>query len=377
MAVRSSRRELEIVGAIAEALNSAPTVQQALDRTLELVTGLLGLQTGWVWLVDPETGHMYSAAARNLPPYLQEPVRMTGSWCLCIEEFRSGSLTPRNVDVMECTRLRPAVRARQTDLTHGLAHHASVPLSFQDKQLGIMNITAPAMRRLTREELRLLGTVGLQVGVAIERARLAEQSALLARSDERTRLAREIHDTLAQGLTAIALQIETAIQHVGRDPARVRERLEKALATARENLDEARRSVTNLRAGALEGRPLAQALASLVREFTSESGIRVTLETRGSCALTLPVEAELYRIAEQALANVRQHAGAKSVKIALACTPRSTSLTIEDDGVGFDVRRVPADRHGIEGMRERARIAGGTLRITSHRGKGTRIVVKQ
>jgi len=377
MAVRSSRRELEIVGAIAEALNSAPTVQQALDRTLELVTDLLGLQTGWVWLVDPETGHMYSAAARNLPPYLQEPVRMTGSWCLCIEEFRSGSLTPRNVDVMECTRLRPAVRARQTDLTHGLAHHASVPLSFQDKQLGIMNITAPAMRRLTREELRLLGTVGLQVGVAIERARLAEQSALLARSDERTRLAREIHDTLAQGLTAIALQIETAIQHVGRDPARVRERLEKALATARENLDEARRSVTNLRAGALEGRPLAQALASLVREFTSESGIRVTLETRGSCALTLPVEAELYRIAEQALANVRQHAGAKSVKIALACTPRSTSLTIEDDGVGFDIRRVPADRHGIEGMRERARIAGGTLRITSHRGKGTRIVVKR
>ncbi|HEX9493706.1 MAG TPA: ATP-binding protein, partial [Thermoanaerobaculia bacterium] len=117
--------------------------------------------------------------------------------------------------------------------------------------------------------------------------------------------------------------------------------------------------------------------ASLVREFTSESGIRVTLETRGSCALTLPVEAELYRIAEQALANVRQHARAKSVKIALTCTARNASLTIEDDGVGFDVRRVPAGRHGIEGMRERARIAGGTLRITSRRGKGTRIVVKR
>ena len=96
MAVRSSRRELEIVGAIAEALNSSPTVQEALDRTLALVTNLLGLQTGWVWLVDPDTGHIYSAAARNLPPYLQEPVRMTGSWCLCIEEFRNGSLTPRN-----------------------------------------------------------------------------------------------------------------------------------------------------------------------------------------------------------------------------------------------------------------------------------------
>ncbi|HEV8660298.1 MAG TPA: hypothetical protein VGS96_16955, partial [Thermoanaerobaculia bacterium] len=60
-------------------------MREALERTLELVTDLLDLQTGWVWLVDPETGHMYSAAARNLPPYLQEPVRMSGeSWCMCI-----------------------------------------------------------------------------------------------------------------------------------------------------------------------------------------------------------------------------------------------------------------------------------------------------
>jgi two-component system, NarL family, sensor kinase len=375
MPARSSRRELEIVSAIAEALNSAPTVQEALERTLELVTDLLGLQTGWVWLLNRETGHIYSAAARNLPPYLQEPVRMSGGWCLCIEQFRDGSLTPRNVDVMECSRLRPAVRARQTDLTHGLAHHASVPLSFQDKPLGIMNITAPAMRRLTREELRLLVTIGLQVGVAIERARLADESAILARADERTRLAREIHDTLAQGLTALTLQIETALRHVGSDPERVRERLEKALATARANLEEARRSVTDLRATSLAGKPLTQALAGLVREFTSESGIRVSLETRGVCALPLAVESELYRIGQQALANVQQHAGAKTVRLSLVCTKRSTTLTIDDDGSGFDVRKVPADRHGIEGMRERARIAGGTLRITSHRGKGTRLAV--
>src|SRR6266849_2509723 len=373
---RSSRHELEIIGSVAEALNSAPSIEEALERTLELVTNLLGLQTGWVWLVDPDTGHMYSAAVRNLPPYLQEPVRMSGeAWCWCIGQFRDGTLTPRNVDVMECSRLRPAVIARQTDLTRGLAHHASVPLSFQGKPLGIMNITAPAMRRLTKAELRLLGTIGLQVGVAIERARLAEESALLARADERTRLARDIHDTLAQGLAALTLQIETALRNVGKDPDRVRERLEHALATARASLEEARRSVTDLRATPLAGKPLAQALAGLVREFTSESGIRVSLETRGVCALQVAVESELYRIAQQALANVQQHAGAKTVRLSLVCTKRSTTLMIDDDGVGFDVRKVPADRHGIEGMRERARIAGGTLRIASHRGKGTRLTV--
>lgn len=370
----SSRRELEIVGAVAEALNSSPSVQAALERTLELVTGLLGLQTGWVWLVDPESGHMYNAASRNLPPYLQEPVRMSGdAWCLCIGEFREGALAPRNVDVVQCSRLAPAVRARQTDLTRGLAHHASVPLSFQGKPLGIMNITAPAMRRLTAAELRLLGTIGLQVGVAIERARLAEESAALARADERTRLAREIHDTLAQGLVALTLQIETALRSVGNDPDRVRERLEKALDTARANLDEARRSVTDLR-GATRGKPLARALASLAREFTADSGIPVAFETSGTCALDPAAEGELFRIAQQALANVRQHAHATHVRMTLACG-RKTTLTIEDDGAGFDVRRVSAGRHGIRGMRERARAAGGTLRIASRRNGGTTVVV--
>jgi two-component system NarL family sensor kinase len=374
---RSAQRELEIVGSIAETLNSAPSVQEALERTLELVTELLDLQTGWVWLVDPETGHMYSAAARNLPPYLQEPVRMSGdAWCWCIEQFRDGTLTPRNVDVMECSRLRPAVKARQTELTRGLAHHASVPLSFQGRPLGIMNITAPAMRRLTRAELRLLGTIGMQVGIAIERARLAEESAMHARADERTRLAREIHDTLAQGLAALALQIETALRNVGRDPDRVRERLEKALATARTNLDEARRSVTELRAGATAGKPLAQALAALARELTAESGIRVSFDERGTRTLPADTERELFRIAQQALANVRQHAGATRVTISLLSTTKHATLAIEDDGAGFDPRRVRRGHHGITGMRERARAAGGTLRITSAPGSGTRVVVR-
>jgi two-component system NarL family sensor kinase len=370
-----SRRELEILTSIAEAFNSAPTVGEALERTLDVVGRQLGLSTGWVWLVDAASGHIYSAAARNLPPYLQEPVRMTGASCWCIEEFRRGALTPRNVDVMECSRLRPAVRAQQTELTSGVAHHASVPLLFQDKPLGIMNVTAPGMRRLRRDELRLLGLIGLQLGVAVERARLAEETSELARADERTRLAREIHDTLAQDLTAITLQIETALAHVDDDPRRARERMERALATARSSLEEARRSVMSLRGEPLSGKPLPQALAALVREFTSESGIRVSLVTEAHCALPPAAEGELYRIAQQSLDNVRQHAHARHVTIELTCGTRRVTLTIADDGQGFNVRRVPPARHGVAGMRERARLLGGALRITSRPGAGTRIAV--
>jgi two-component system, NarL family, sensor kinase len=107
----------------------------------------------------------------------------------------------------------------------------------------------------------------------------------------------------------------------------------------------------------------------------SESGIRVAFVTKGTCALQRATEAELFRIAQQAMTNVRQHAGAKNVVITLACTKKNATLTIEDDGTGFDVRRLPADRHGIVGMRERAQVAGGSLRIASGK-KGTRVVAK-
>jgi two-component system NarL family sensor kinase len=231
-------RELRILAAIAEA-SIAPDVERALDRTLAMVADLLVLRTGWVWLVDPGSGRFYNAAARNLPPYLQEPVHMTGRSCWCIESFRDGELTPKNIDVMECSRLRPAVKRKATDLTHGLAYHASIPLYFQNKPLGIMNITGPSWRQLTADELRLLSTIAYQVGIAIERARLAEDSARLARAEERARIARDIHDTLAQ---AITLQLDGAVRALETSPKRAKQRVVRALEVSRESLEEAYRA---------------------------------------------------------------------------------------------------------------------------------------
>ena len=373
MAALAEARRLGILNAIAEALNSSPDVQRALERTLALVADLLGLRTGWVWLLDPETDQFYSAAARELPPYLQEPVRMTGSHCWCIGAFREGELTSENIDVMECSRLRPAVRGKAAELTSGLRYHASIPLYFGEKRLGIMNLTGPAWRKLTRQELRLLSTIGYQVGVAIERARLAEESIRLARAEERARIAREIHDTLAQDLTAIGLHIEGALPHLTGDPERARQRLERALATTREALEEARRSVLDLRTGPPAGKPLAEALGALARSVTSETGVRVYVRAGGSQTLPLRVEAELFRIAREALANVRTHTRAKSVEIRLRADGRTVRLSVHDDGVGFDPRVRREGHHGLAGMRERARLLGGRLRIESRAGHGTTV----
>ena len=367
-------RELEIVNAIAAALSGAD-VRPALDRTLALLGELLGLPTGWVWLLDPETDKFYLAAARNLPPYLQEPLHMTGGWCHCTDLFRRGKLAPQNVDVLACSRLRGAVEAQVPEATLGLRSHASLPIYFQERRLGIVNLAGASWRRLGERELRLLGTIAAQIGIALERARLSEESARLARAEERARLAREIHDTLAQGLTAIGLDLEGALRHLDDDPQRARQRLERALATARESLEEARRSVLDLRPAPLAGRPLAEALRALGRTFTSETGVRVHMAAPGTLPLSPRAEAELYRIVQEALANVRQHARATRVDIALRPTGRGVALSIRDDGVGFDPPQLPAGRHGLAGMRERARLLGGRLRLESGAGRGTRLAL--
>jgi two-component system NarL family sensor kinase len=372
---------LTVLNALAEALHSSTDLRPALERTLGLVAGLLGLRTGWVWLVDPETEQFYVAASRHLPPYLQEPVRMSGRRCRCTDLFRQGKLTPATVDILECSRLQPALHAQDPTLSDGLRYHASLPLSFHDRSLGIMNIAGPAWRPLAREELRMLSTIAFQIGIAVERARLAEVSARLTRADERTRLAREIHDTLAQSLTAIGLDLEGALRHLEGSPPRARERLERALSTTRSSLEEARRSVLDLRATPLAGRPLAAALAALGRAFTSQTGIPVHVRAGDAPPLPLRMEAELYRIAEEALANVRQHADALAVEIVLRTTAQRVLLSIRDDGIGLAqapaAQPDPPDGHyGILGIRERVRLLGGRVQLASRPGRGTTISVR-
>ena len=379
-----SAASLRILNAVAEALNSSPDVHQALERTLSLVADLLGLHTGWVWLIDPETRHYYAAVERELPPYLQERVRMAGRRrCWCIDDFRDGELTPTNIDVIECSRLEPAFRGKSAALASGLRYHASIPLYFQDKPLGIMNLTGPEWRKLTPDELQLLATIAYQVGIAIERARLAEDATRLARAEERTRLAREIHDTLAQGLTAIALNIEGAMHRLEKHPEQARERLERALAMARENLEDARRSVLDLRSAAgLEGKPLAEALRGLARAFTSDTGVPATVHAANVGQLPLRTELELYRIAQEALTNVRKHARAHSVEVVLRRRGNTLTLLVRDDGQGF--QRTPrlqrsqdgGTGQGLVGMRERARLLEGRLQVSSTPGGGTRVLAR-
>jgi two-component system, NarL family, sensor kinase len=367
-------RALRVLKEVAEALNSARTEQRAAGEALRRMIDLLGVETGWVWLRDPSSGRFYSAAVQRLPPYLQEPVRMTGRSCWCLELFRSGQLTARNIDVVECSRLAPAVRSAQTASTGGLRCHASVPLYAGDQPLGVMNLAMRGWRRLTRQELDLLTTIADQVGVAIERARLGELSIEHARADERARIARDLHDTLAQGLTAVALHVEAGLSKLeARDPAGPA--LGKALDAARQSLDEARRSIRTLRASTLESRTLPEALAALSREFTADTGVRIRTDISDVGPIPGDVESELFRIAGEALANIRRHASARDASVRLDKVRGRLRLVVRDTGKGFKLRGARRRGFGLVGIEDRARLAGGRASIVSTPGRGTTITV--
>ncbi len=264
------------------------------------------------------------------------------------------------------------------DGTEGLRYHASIPLYAHEKQLGVLNVASADWRELSPEDLRLLHTVGDLLSIAIERARLFARSVQLGAAEERNRLAREIHDTLAQGLAAIALHLETAdaLLETSADAEQVKETVRRALTTTRANLEEARRSVLDLRAAPLEGRSLGEALVRLGGDWEAQAHVPLEFEMVGAQRpLPLRLEAGLYRIAQEALANVARHADARHVTLGLVTTPDQVRLRVEDDGQGFDPSLVPRGRYGLIGLSERAKLLGGVFKLESSPGAGTRVEV--
>jgi two-component system NarL family sensor kinase len=378
-ALQKRNRELSILNSIAQALNESFEVDEALRAALAQVADLLGLRTGWIWLLNEETGESYLGAAHNLPRALSKnPHRMSGR-CYCLDTYRKGDMSgAANVNVVRCSRLDGLV-----DGTDGLRYHACIPLYARGKKLGVLNVASTDWREPSAEDLYLLNTVGDLVSMAVERARLFARSARLGAVEERSRLARELHDTLAQGLTAIALQLESADALLDSDAERkrVQAAVRKALRLTRSNLEETRRSVQDLRAVPLEGKTLAEALSALAADRNRSGPPEVRCEIAGE-ARPLPVRIEngLYRMAQEALTNALSHAAASHILLRLETVPHHLHLLIEDDGQGFDADtcdppRGSLEHYGLVGMNERARLLGGTFRLESEPGEGTRIVV--
>lgn len=368
-------RELSILNRIAEALNREVDLYRALQTALAHVAELVCLKTGWVFLLDEETGKFYTAATLNLPPALADHPRRMGGTCYCLDSYLDGDMNgAANINAITCSRLE-----NLTEGTKGLRYHASIPLYAQEKQLGVLNVASTDWEKLSDDDLRLLHTVGDLMSMAIQRARLFAKSAAIGATSERNRLAREIHDTIAQGLTAIALQLETAdaLLDANGDTARAHKAVQQALTLTRTSLEDARRSVLDLRAAPLENRTLAGALGSLIAEIGCNANIDTHFEVTGEgYPLPIRVQTGLYRITQEALNNVVNHANASKLMVNLTIMPDRVELSIEDNGVGFDCdAELPAGHFGLIGLNERAKLLGGKLHVCSEISSGTLVEV--
>ncbi|MGB3681027.1 MAG: sensor histidine kinase, partial [Rubrobacteraceae bacterium] len=212
------------------------------------------------------------------------------------------------------------------------------------------------------------------------RRELAEEERRAGMLEERGRLAREIHDTLAQGFISIVTHLETAEEELPPGSKPAQRHLDQARQTARENLVEARHLVAALRPEILEGSSLPEALERLANRWSETSGVSAKLTVTGDCErLSQELQVALLRVAQEALSNVRKHASASEATVTLSYAEDVVVLDVQDDGVGFDpdaAADVAEGGFGLQAMRERVEQFGGRLTVESAPGDGTTLAVQ-
>ena len=192
---------------------------------------------------------------------------------------------------------------------------------------------------------------------------------------ERQRMARELHDTLSQGLAGLIMQLEAADAHLAADhPERARSILEQSMEKARGALQEARQAIADLRQPS--GRDLAEAVEQEAQRFSLATGIACQPSIQLKTAIPEDVAETAIRAISEGLTNIARHAHAKLVSLRVVGVSGKLEIEIRDDGVGFNPRALQPGRYGLLGMRERLRLAGGQLDIQSEPGQGTRLLIR-
>jgi PAS domain S-box-containing protein len=254
----------------------------------------------------------------------------------------------------------------------------SVPLIVQDQDYGAITVYYRTPRDFSEEDLHLAMIVADQVALAVESARLREQVGQAAAMEERSRLARELHDSVTQSLYSVIMYTEAAARLLTAvQEATAAEYLRDARDTAQEALREMRLMIYQLRPPLLEKGGLAVALQVRLDAVERRGGIHAELIVEGQDRLPPPIQAELHQIAQEALNNALKHAHARQVQVHLQFGEAATRLQVQDDGVGFEPAAARAGGGlGIPGMEERVHRIGGRLTIESTPGQGTKILVE-
>jgi len=365
---------LHILYDVANSINEARSLDELLTRFLRVLKEMVGGLAATVQLTMPE-GRMRAVACLGLDNQVTR-----GAEILPIRLCRCGiALTPGDIlcehDPEHCSLLQGR-RMFGTDEIEVI----EVPLRYHEEIMGLYRLYAPKSVTAEREELmEMLLTVGRHLGMAVAKQRSDEEARRLSIIEERTALAHELHDSLAQTIASLRFQIRMlseTLEEAGtcdqarQESRRIQNSVEEAHTELRELLNSFR--------APLDQRGLMPALLHMIERFREETGTPVFLQLE--CRpppFSGNEEMQLLRIVQESLANIRKHAKAHTVRVLLRCaSPKGYILLVEDDGIGFEnAARLgkPGEHIGLSILEERARRLNGSIKIESEPGEGTRV----
>jgi PAS domain S-box-containing protein len=416
------RREAERREEIAESLrgvlavlNSNRTLQEVLDHVVRQVGQLLGSEAAAIFAGDRNDVARGNTSASSAP--LAETLTLQAAHGLHLARRRGLTQQAYSRLPFGHTAVQKALMSRQPVVVlrsgepmlvgpaeDGAATGASipvergalpapyqallvVPIRVYDEVYGCLLLFSAMPRRFVDEEVALSLAYADQAGLAIANARLQahiEQEAIAA---ERNRLARELHDTVTQDIFAASLLAESIPRNWQTQRAVAEASLQQLHGLTGGALAGLRVLLLELRPAELERMPLPQLLRQLGAAMSTRAAVAIAVEVeetndrdgRDGAAAILPVEVKvaLYRIAQEALTNAAKHAAARSIAVRLRTAPTGgLVLEIADDGRGFDLEAIPSGHFGLTMLRERAQAVGATVRVQSHPGQGTIVVVE-
>ena len=344
---------------VAQTLPASLDLDEVLDSTMRRLRDLLTFDAAAVVLVDETTGAWVVARA--------DGVRVT-------RPFEEGTLPPP---------LRRAVASPTPVVTTDLfvdgpgispLGRSGMYLAVRARStlLGVVAVEHGQPAEFTARDAELLDGVVAPAALAIDNARWFARLRTVGADEERTRIARDLHDRIGQSLAYLAFELDRLARRAKTDP--VHEELAALREDVRKVVSEVRETLYDLRTDVSEGQGLVEVLDNFLLRVAERSSLDVTFEHLGDGRLALPQERELWRIAQEAVTNVEKHAAATAVRVRWWCEGGSALLVVADDGRGLPDRGATRiDAYGMLGMRERADAIGAQLEVESAPGNGTTV----
>jgi len=384
-AVRASeqvaRGQVEALVQSLDILATAPPPEKFIGQMLSTIGRLLSAQSVILWLLDEATDSLVLRACtdranldaiENEHPFVTDPM----SWKENegVQEMLFTGVPQACEDIETDSRISSALR--DYFRSNGTKKFLTIPTLVGGRVNGFVGIRHGDRPPYRPEEIELAQALAHQAMFAIQLNKFAEQSRRAAVLEERNRMARDIHDTLAQGLTGVIVQLQAAEDATSKGyTEEAQGHLQNARDLARHGLNEARRSVRALRPQALEDTTFWEAFKSLIKNAAVATPVQTEFQIRGEIRDLPPLAQEnLLHIGQEALTNTLKYAHATRFEARLIFDPQEIRLELQDNGNGFEMN----DRHngfGLTGMRERVEQMRATLNVISARGKGTTIIV--